>query len=408
MGKRKLITVFEHNKLTLSKDSDFDKKLLDQLEIYHGIEGTPYFNLIHKGVKFNQHVGVIQVGQTIIEVLPKIDRHEFGEVIWRDVLIDMLRITTGIEATSTSKSDLKLRRNSIFDLYIELFIKECEQLAHNGLIKKYRRVHENKPVLRGRLNIVGQIKRNIIHKERFFVEHNKYDKNHLINRILKQTLVVLTQISIRHDLRSRVKRLQLYFEEIVGCVVNDKMFDRISLNRKARVYKEALEIARLILLNYHPDISKGNNHVIALMFDMNQLWERYVTMMLKKHFSKQYLVKSQNRKVFWQSEFAKKTLKPDIILTHKDLPNETIILDTKWKTSSKYRPSDNDLRQIFAYNRLFESKKGILLYPGEKKQSDGNFETEFGGTCTMMNVSILDKKGKLFINDNLFDSLNHI
>lgn len=408
MAKNKLITVFEHDKLTFSSNSDFDEKLLTQLESYHGTEGTPYFSLIHKGVKFNQHVGVIQVGQAIIEVLPKIDRYEFGEVIWRDVLIDMLRITTGIEATSTSKSDLKLRRNSIFDLYIELFIKECEQLAHNGLIKKYRRVQENKTVLRGRLNIAGQIKHNIIHKERFFVEHDRYDKNHLINQILKQTLIILAQIPIRHDLRSRVKRLQLYFEEIHGCEVNEKMFDRISLNRKSGVYEEALEIARLILLNYHPDISKGNNHVLALMFDMNKLWERYITMMLKKYFSEQYLVKGQNRRIFWQSNSAKKTLKPDIILTHKDPPNQNIIIDTKWKTPSKNSPSDNDLRQIFAYNRLFESKKGILLYPGEKKQRNGNFETEFGGTCTMLNISILDKKGKLFTNENLFDSLNHI
>lgn len=405
MANKKQITVFEHDKLTLSSNSNFDEKILEQLERYHGTEGTLYFSLIHKGVKFNQYVGVIQVGNTTIEVLPKVDRYTYGDSIWRDVLIDMLRITSGIEASSTSKSKLRLQKNSIFDLYIELFIKECEQLVHNGLIKKYRKVQENKTVLRGRLNIAGQIRHNIIHKERFFVEHNRYDKNHLINQILKKTLSVLTQIPIRYDLRSRVKRVQLYFEELAECEVNEQIFNRISLNRKTRVYAEALEIARLILLNYHPDISKGNNHVLALMFDMNQLWEKYITMMMKKHFSEQYVVKGQRKKVFWQSTSTKKMLKPDIILTQKDLPNQNIIIDTKWKAPSKLQPSDNDLKQIFAYNQLFDSKNGILLYPGKQTGGSGSYLTDCGGTCSMQYVNVIDDQGKLERSKELFSSL---
>lgn len=408
MSKNKLITIFEHDKLTLSSNSDFDEKILAQLERYYGTEGTPYFSLIHKGVKFNQYVGVIQVGNTTIEVLPKIDKSTYGDSIWRDVLIDMLRITSGIEATSTSKSNLKLQKNSIFDLYIELFIKECEQLAHRGLIKKYRKVQENKTVLRGRLNIAGQIKNNIIHKERFFVENNRYDKNHQINQILQKTLSVLTKIPIRYDLRSRVKRVQLYFEEIFECEINEQLFDKISLNRKAIVYAEALNIARLILLNYHPDISKGNNHVLALMFDMNQLWERFITKMMKQHLSGLYHVKTQSNKVFWKSTQTRKNLRPDIMLIPKNESANKLVLDTKWKRPFNLNPSDNDLRQIFAYNQLFESQSGVLLYPGEDGQYSGRFQTQFGGMCTLLTINVIDSHGKLNVDNSLLNTFNEI
>jgi len=403
MPKSKTISVFEHERLTLKSDPNFTVKLFEQLEKYHGIHGTPYFSLIHKGVKFNQYVGVIQVGDTTIEVLPKTDRSTLDKNTWRDVLIQMLRITSGIEATSTSKSDLKLHSNSIFDLYIELFIKECEKLTHQGLAKKYRKVKENQTALKGRLHIPGQIRDNIIHKERFHVEYSIYDFDHLINQILKKTLIILSQIPIRSDLRSRVKRQLLYFEEIGDCTVHEQLFDQIHLNRKTERYSEALEIARLILLNYHPDISKGSNHVLALMFDMNQLWERFITKMMKRHLSEQYQVKAQSNKVFWRSDRSRKRLKPDILLISKDDSDKKIIIDTKWKTPAKSSPSDSDLRQIFAYNRLFDSQYGILLYPGPEKKTTGSFESKLGGTCTMQSINVLDQSGKLLVSGRLLN-----
>lgn len=400
MQKNKTISVFEHEKLLLKSEP----KLFEQLEKYHGINGTPYFSLVHKGVKFNHHVGVIRVGDTTIEVLPKTDRLTQDKAIWRDVLIQMLRITSGIEASSTSKTDLKLQRNSIFDLYIELFIKECERLTHQGLAKKYRKVKENQTVLKGRLHIPGQIRDNIVHKERCYIEYNKYDFNHLINQILKNTLIVLSQISIRWDLKSRVKSLLLFFEEIGDCVIHEQLFDSIHLNRRTERYSEALGIARLILLNYHPDITKGKNHVLALMFDMNQLWERFITKMMKRHLTYRYQVKVQSNKVFWRSGVSQKKLKPDILLIPKNESDKKIVVDTKWKTPSDLSPSDNDLRQIFAYNRLFQCQYGILLYPGTDKQRTGNYETESGSSCTLQTINVIDYSGKLLTDSRLFGS----
>lgn len=400
------ITKFEHEKLILSPKKKEERSLLDRLQKYSGSEGNLYYTLIHNGVKFNQHVGIIQVGKTTIEVLPKTDRSTLDKKTWRDVLIQMLRITSGIEAASTSKSDLRLQRNSIFDLYIELFIKECERLTHQGLVKKYRKVKENQTALKGRLHIPGQIRDNIIHRERFHIEYSKYDFNHLINQILKKTLIVLSQIPIRSDLRSRVKSQLLYFEDIEDCTIHEQVFDQIHLNRKTERYSEALEIARLILLNYHPDISKGSNHVLALMFDMNQLWERFITKMMRRHLSDKYQVKAQSNKVFWRSESSSKRLKPDILLIPKDESDKMIVIDTKWKTPTRNRPSDNDLRQIFAYNRLFDSQKGVLLYPGMERQITGMYETEFGGSCTLQTVNVLDQAGKLITNDMLLGTFS--
>ena len=143
MNKTKLhITVFEHEKLLVGKgDKNISDDQLKALQRYYG-NGIPFFKLINNGVQFNEHVGVIQVGNTLIEVLPKADNNphsEIDEKKWRDILIDMLRAVGGFDVKQTSSSNLKIKPNTILDLYFELFVKEVEYLVHSGLVKQYRK-----------------------------------------------------------------------------------------------------------------------------------------------------------------------------------------------------------------------------------------------------------------------------
>lgn len=81
---------------------------------------------------------------------------------------------------------------------------------------------------------------------------------------------------------------------------DDAFFDKIQYSRKTELYKAAIDIAKLILLNYHPDVNKGNNDVLALMFDMNSLWEKFVFTSLRKNKPSNYTLKSQSVKQFWK------------------------------------------------------------------------------------------------------------
>ena len=113
--ERKHITVFEHQIIKLNQTIDgvlFNDAKLKALQSFYGDKGVPYFSLIHNGVRFNEHVGVIQVGETLIEVLPKADKHSIskGEKDkWREVLIGMIRAVGLFEIHAPSSSQLKLK-----------------------------------------------------------------------------------------------------------------------------------------------------------------------------------------------------------------------------------------------------------------------------------------------------------
>ena len=80
-------------------------------------------------------MGVIQVGKTSIEVLPKADKNNDTKT-WRKVLIGMLHAVGIFNIYAPSSSNLQLKTNSILDLYFEIFVNEIEYLLHRGLAKK--------------------------------------------------------------------------------------------------------------------------------------------------------------------------------------------------------------------------------------------------------------------------------
>lgn len=372
---RNIITVFEHQSLVFDLKNDTERRLHEAFEKFFG-KGVPYFSLIRNGVKFNEFVGVIQIGSTLVEVLPKTDQNKTDlnqEKTWRDILIGMLRAVHGFEVKSPSSSDLKVKNNSVLDLYFEFFINEVEYLFHRGLVKKYRKTEGNLTALKGSLQFSKQISKNIVHKERFYTKYTTYDTEHLLHVILFQTILVLKRINTNAALKNRINTLFLNFPEMPNQKITEAVFDKLILNRKTDGYKKAIEIARLILLHYHPDLSKGRNDVLALMFDMNLLWEQFVLVSIRKHLRKHgdFKIGGQNSKYFWKpSGGNRRTIRPDITISDG---SDNYILDTKWKLVDK-KPSMDDLRQMFAYLHYFEAEKVALFYPGGSPYVSGKFE----------------------------------
>lgn len=362
MNKQNLITVFEHEKRIFNFKDEKEKQLHEALEHYHG-DYTPFFKLIRNGVQFNEYVGVIQIGKTMIEVLPKADKD--GEKKWRNLLIEMIKTVWGFDVKSTGSSSLKLKSNSILELYFELFISEVEYLFHRGLIKRYRKNEGNQTSLKGALQFSKHISQNLVHKERFYVKYTQYSNEHIIHEILFKTIKLLSNLNTNPSLKGRVGALILNFPEMKEIKVNESTFDKIVFDRKNQHYQTALEIAKLLLLNYHPDISKGRNDVLALMFDMNSLWEQFILVTLKRKL-KTHSVISQVTKSFWKpvSGYSSK-MRPDIILKCKE-SQENYVLDTKWKNLNGYNPSPEDLRQMYVYHRFYRANKVALVYPSNQ------------------------------------------
>jgi 5-methylcytosine-specific restriction enzyme subunit McrC len=415
------IQVFEHERLTLHPNQwkqSLSKSELEKLYSFNDKNDNIYFTGIRDGVKFKNYVGVIQIGGLTLEILPKADKrkdestegHETSTTNWRNALLKMLAICRKIKLDSVSEATLEKRHHSILDLYFEIFLDEVEKLLHQGLIKKYRYTSGNVNALKGRLDFGKHIQENLIHQERLFTHHQVYDQDHLINQILLRAVRILDQVTTSPYIKDRVARVKLDFPEVKEFVIQSYHFDQVIENRKTLSYKQAIQIAKMIILNYSPDIKSGYENMLALLFDMNKLWEEYIYRVLVKSQVSDLGIAFQNTKPFWKNESSTKTIKPDLVLTKG---NETYVIDTKWKVIESSKPDDSDLKQIFAYNIYWKSYHSMLLYPTTAFASEhnpGNYEQGMDKVhgCTLAFVNVLDGQGKLniFCGDDILKVLN--
>lgn len=354
------IDVYEHGRLLIGEHG-FEKPHWDAFVKLNTLHNGEYFDVHHNGLRFKQFVGVLQVDGLLVQIHPKADKDdEDGK--WRDVLLQMLKACGRIKVQTAGEAYLKKQRLNLLEVYFEYYLHEMEQLLHHGLVKKYRKETSNVKALKGKLDFAGNIRHNLVHKERFYTSHQVYDTNHRLHQVLAVALQIVDTFTRGTRLNDRCKRARLSFPEVDTINVNAALLESLKLDRKTAPYERAFELAKLIILNYSPDINQGKNKMIALLFDMNELWEEYVLKMLRREINsnplyKDFTIHGQQSRAFWGYN----KLKPDIVI---EANNQTYIIDTKWKRPG-YSASVEDLRQVYAYARFWNAEEVMLLYPGD-------------------------------------------
>ena len=338
-------------------------------------ENAPFLRIASgSGGKFIQarnYVGVLQTkGGLTIEILPKIaDKTDTDKS--KAVFIKMLRTLKNFPFKSSNLANLKTQNLPLLEIFISMFLCELETLVKKGVKSDYVTLEENLKFLKGKLNINEQIKRNSVHKERFYVGYNEFLSDIKINQIIKTTLKFLYKKSNSSKNQQKIRELLFIFDEVSMCNDYKNFFTNYALNRQVKHYEQTLLWCKIFLLGDTFTPHKGDDLAFALLFDMNALFESYVGNFIKKKLPGTIL---QHQKKYLIEKPRKFRLKPDIFLEGK------FIADTKWKiirqdineSEKKYKISQADLYQLYAYGKKHECGKLHLIYPkidGIKQES---------------------------------------
>lgn len=322
------------------------------------------------------YVGVISMKDgTTIEILPKIfsacEDDPSGNREKR-LLVDMLKTLRNSPYKNLQKTNVNTERMNLFEIFIRMFIDEVFFIVKRGLKSNYETLEENTTFFKGKLLFSQQIRHNRTHKERSYVQYDAFTVNRPENRLIKSTLWYLYRLSISPKNRNDIKILLTSFADVRESTDYKGDFSKYIPDRNTKDYTTALRWCEVFLMGKSFTSFAGSDVAYALLFPMETLFESYVAYLLKKRLNPLgYIVSTQDKRFYLFDEPNKHfLLKPDIVVK-RNTGQALFVLDTKWKLLSEIKPnygiSQADMYQMYAYQKKYDAKKVMLLYPASNR-----------------------------------------
>ena len=360
---------------------------------------------VGKIITAKNYVGVISMDDgTTIEILPKIySREQISDAKVKKLLVEMLRTLRNSPYKSLQQTNVDVEKMSIFEVFIRMFIDEVFSIVKKGLKCSYQTIQENETIFKGKMIFNQQIKNNLAHKERCFVEYDEYNTSRPENKLIKSTLWYLSKTTISAKNKSDIKTLLCNFSEVSYSDDFKSDFEKVMVDRSTKDYKTALMWCKVFLMGKSFTSFSGSKIAFALMFPMETLFESYIAAKLRKELKQsEYSLSAQDKSYhLFDAPSRKFLIKPDIVIKHK--PTNTIfILDTKWKVLSDKKPnygiSQADMYQMYAYHKKYAAKSVTLLYPLTEKVSPEQlieFDSKDEVTVNVRFIDLFDLKKSL-------------
>jgi len=335
---------------------------------------------VGKVIQARNYVGLIQMKNGFqIQILPKVSSSEVEDT--KKTFLQMLRSMKDFPSKVFNEAHLKIDKMNLYEIFINMYIQEVRNLMKKGLRSVYLPVQDNLNYYKGKLNVGEHIKRNLIHKERFYVGYDEFDINRPENRLIKSTLLKLQKLSSSTANLKEIRQLLLHFEMVKSSSNYTRDFSLVVIDRNTKDYETLMRWSKVFLLNQSFTTFSGNTTARALLFPMEKVFEAYVAKHLKQALADlPWEVSTQDRGYYLFDQPKKFALRPDIVVTGDD--QSAIVLDTKWKSlinqpRKNYGISQADMYQMYAYSKKYNTKEIWLLYPvnEEMKDLDIRFES---------------------------------
>ncbi len=337
---------------------------------YQDRTGNELFSLGYQCIKATNWVGSIGIGDKCIEVIPKIDAvdGQLAEATTRENLLAMVASAGYVPLARTEIARLAHTGKPLLVAFLDLYVDNLAREWRRGPIRRYVTKIENRQYLRGKLLLPQHLKANAFQQQRFLTASDEFIEDNNVSRLLKAALYRCLQQQLCEQVARKAKGLMPDLEDVALTDFAPDVRERITVDRQIKRFEPLVNLAKIILRNSSPSPSPTNESVYALMFDMNEVFERFIAAELHRAMAgRSVSVQAQvgGRHLLHQNGKGRFALRPDLAVFKG--ATTLCIIDTKWKRLDLAKPHANvsqaDMYQMYAYGKEFASPRTILLYP---------------------------------------------
>ena len=267
--------------------------------------------------------------------------------------------------------------DEMYDLLAAILAKGIGIQLKQGLYREYINRQEELSVLRGKINMSGTIKNQLVHKRVLTCDFDDLSENNLFNQIIKTTVsLLLRNDTVKSKYKDDLKKKMLFFSNIDFLEPTSIRWSSIRFQRNNQTYRMLISICQLILEGMLMTTDTGEYRLASFVDEQRicRLYEKFILEYYNRHYSELKVSASQ---IPWSVDDGVRTMLPimqsDI---HLQKDNTVLIIDAKYYSHTtqtqydKHTLHSNNMYQIFAYvkNRDYEfgeeehTVSGMLLY----------------------------------------------
>jgi 5-methylcytosine-specific restriction enzyme subunit McrC len=344
-----------------------------------------------------QMVGVLSAPDCSLEILPKLDPDapeamdanacEAERQSARIRLVQMLDVAFELGLSAGSGDSMAHTAPSLLEILIANFADKLLTEVRRGLPRRYLQCENDLSALRGRLDVTRQFSRNAVRPDRLACRFDQLEADTPLLRIVASAVPFLQRHARLQENRRKLSELRHWLHEVPQMPIAQLPWKDVRITRANKRWGELHRLAELLLRRNWQSVDRDTNGVlgITLLFPMNDLFEKYVAMLLRRALAPQgikVLEQGGHRKCLGQWSEGEKlpttegqafSTKPDIRLEREG--RLLAVIDTKWKkmvapTHKSHGLHQGDVYQLMAYARLYDGADVALLYPSLPGQGE--------------------------------------
>lgn len=281
------------------------------------------------------------------------------------------------------------------NLVSKILINSTKRLIKKGLYKVYSSTNEELSFVRGKIDFKKTINNNLLKKGKLSCIIDELSINSIPNQIIKKTLLnLLFNNNLDKSLKSEVKYLMKYFENVNSDKTISKYFSSFKFNNNNSYYRFSLNLCRLLNDLSSPTEKKGN-YLFNEPEDEKSMGLVFESFLRNFYRLEQSEYKVSSDRFPWDvdgDEYDLSLLQDnvtDITLRKND---RTLVIDAKFykdpltSNYGKFKIRQDNLRQIHSYLINLENRNGpdskadgMLIYPQVTHQESINSKVKFRG-----------------------------
>lgn len=238
--------------------------------------------------------------------------------------------------------------------------RQVDRALRQGLLQGYRTVEDSALVVRGRIREAEQIRRRFGAALPVEIAYDEFTTDIAENRILRAAVERLLRLpGVPQDVRRRLQHQRVRLADVSPLVRGQALPPWYATRLNSR-YQHALHLARVVLDGSSPEHTTGELRIDGFLFNMNKLFEDFVTVALREAF------RGTDRTCRLQDphhldEAGEIRMKPDFVLYGPE-GTPKAVADAKYKAEKSGGYPDGDLYQMLAYCTALGLPEGHLVY----------------------------------------------